>query len=321
MMRAHLLALGVLCACGNVPAAPDAQTELCFDGEDNDADTLIDCADPDCDPTAVCVPSTTEQPAGVVVAGDQPCPAGFSGGETVIHRGLQPGGCTGCGCTPGTTTCEAAVWLYTVDHNECPNDLALTGGTPVGYPITVTCNGNEPLHWPMLYGARADVYVLDQTCAVDGTPAPETSTWSETVKFCHASSTAAGCAAAETCAPRAASAAAQCALADGAASCEGYSQSEDWFSEYDDQRTCGACFCSPVGGNCDNMVVQIGSDYSCGNHAQVGDDQKNCFPDSIYAPPAGLIGTPTPPNGCTADAPISGTIEPSGQKTLCCVPT
>src|SRR5262245_35015382 len=100
--------LGVV-ACGNVPAAPDAVVELCFDGQDNDGDGLADCGDPDCDAGAICVASAADRPAGALVPGDQPCPAGFQGGETTIHRGLQPSECTGCGCTVGDTICEATV--------------------------------------------------------------------------------------------------------------------------------------------------------------------------------------------------------------------
>jgi hypothetical protein len=320
-MRAHLLALVFLCACGNVPAAPDANSELCFDGQDNDGDTLADCADPDCNPTAVCVPSSATQPAGVVVDGSQPCPAGFTGTETVIHRGLQPSACTGCGCTVGTTTCEAHIWTYNVDTNECYNDLAQNGGTEVTFPITEVCDGQMTLGFPFIYGMRADIYVAAQSCTPNGNPIPASSGWTETVKFCQAAAAASGCASDQTCAPRAASADAQCALADGVATCDGFTTTDsDWYTDYDDRRTCGACFCNAVGGNCDNMVVQVGSDYSCINHAQVGDNEKNCFGQD-YSPPASLVGTSTPPTGCTSDSPISGEITPTGAKTLCCAPS
>jgi hypothetical protein len=135
--------------------------------------------------------------------------------------------------------------------------------------------------------------------------------------------TGVGCSAAsDICVPLAATANDQCALADGASTCAGYQQADTaWYDDYDDQRSCGACFCTAVGGDCANMIVQIGSDYSCINAAQVGDHMQNCIGGfGIYSPPAQLVGTPTPPTGCDARAPISGEITPTGQQTLCCAP-
>jgi hypothetical protein len=288
---------------------------------DNEGDGLADCADPDCDPEALCVPSSADQPAGVVVAEDEPCPAGFTGGETVIHRGLQPSACVGCGCTPGDTTCVGEVWIYD-DSNDCSGDVAQSGGVRVTVPITTTCTAN-PLTYDFLKGIRANI-TATSTCTANGTGVPATSTWAESVKFCRTSAVALGCSATAACVPRAEQPESQCAIADGAATCDsGYATTEaDWYTDFEDERTCGACFCTPVGGDCANVLVEVGSDYTCGNHHTVGDDTKLCLPGiGEYSPPARLIGAPTAPTGCTADAPFSGDISPTGQTTLCCQPS
>ena len=65
-----------------VPGAP----EDCFDGWDNNCDGLIDCADPLCNPVAVCVPAG----AGLdhaTVAGTLACPPQYPG-ETLLRNGL-----------------------------------------------------------------------------------------------------------------------------------------------------------------------------------------------------------------------------------------
>jgi hypothetical protein len=308
----------LMCACGSVPQQPDATGEVCFDGVDNDGDGTADCADTSCDATARCVPSTAAAPAGIVVPESEPCPAGFEGGATLIHRGLQPGGCAGCGCTPGVTQCRATVWTYP-DSNSCFNDVALNGGELIGFPITETCSP-EPMTYGFIFGARTNIEIADQTCTPNGTGTPGASTWSETVKFCRASQTGTGCAAEHACVRLAPTADTQCALADAAGTCGDYASVEtDWFTGVDDQRTCGACFCTATGGGCTGVVVEVGSDYGCLPFATVADDTRECFGQD-YSPPARLVGASQPPTGCTADAPAAGMIAPSGQSTLCCAP-
>jgi hypothetical protein len=317
-----LVLVGVV-GCGSVPAAPDAAAELCFDGEDNDGNGLADCADPGCDPTAVCVPSSAAQPAGVMVAENEPCPDGFDGGETLIHRGLQASSCTGCGCTPGDTTCTGRIWLY-ADYSDCSGDVGLSGGALLGVLITPTCT-EMPISYSNVPGVRVAI-TGESTCAVNGSPLPATSTWTESVKFCRATGAGAGCAAGSTCVGRAATPAEQCAIADSSA-CEGdFADSQTWYTDYDDQRSCGACICNAVGGGCDDVVVHIGDDYTCNPSGdldvyEVADGEKHCDSQGNYAPPARLMGTPTAPTSCEASAPISGTIMPSGETTLCCAPS
>lgn len=317
----HLSALAIaVVGCGNVPAAPDAMIEqLCFDGLDNDGDGLSDCADSDCDPSARCVPDSTDEAAGTFVASDVACPPGFTGGETIIHRGLEPGGCTGCTCAVGPTTCTANVSYYQNDLAECVNDDG-TGGIPVDFPITSSCSLMN-LADTTIWGIHVQM-IPNGTCTAGGTGTPGVSDWDETVKFCKSSHIAAGCEAGSTCVAVAVRPEDQCALSTSGTCSAGYTMTEaDWYTDYDDQRTCGACGCTPVDPSCENVLVQVGSDFTCVNHRQVADGEKQCFdPFGEYSPPAQLVGMPTAAPSCTADAPTTGTIAGTGQTTLCCAP-
>lgn len=324
MMRvAVLCSLVIVAGCGDV-VKTNVQLARCTNGLDDEGppDELIDCEDPQCADITTCVPSTDDR-AGVLVDEDEPCPEGFDGGETLIHRGLQPGTCEGCGCDVGTTTCAAKVWLY-ADSNDCFGDVGLSGGTMLGFEITPECT-QDPIYYSDPGGMRTDITATG-TCSSTGTPIPAAAEWSTTKKFCRASLVGHGCTADHACVAKTETAASQCALVEGAGACDGYGMTEaDWYTGVDDQRTCGACFCSAVGGDCANVRVEVGSDYTCGDHGlNLADNEKKCFsayPDNApYSPDVRLVGAPTPASGCTATSTPSGTITPMGQQTLCCAP-
>ena len=77
-----------------IEAAPEVmpgcvpKTEDCLNGLDDDCDGLADCADPDCVPTTVCVPSLTGQVGTTITAGT--CPAGFAPRATRGRRSGSP---------------------------------------------------------------------------------------------------------------------------------------------------------------------------------------------------------------------------------------
>jgi hypothetical protein len=324
-MRALLCVVVLAWGCGDI-VKTNVELARCTNGLDDEGppDDLIDCEDPQCGDITTCVPTTDER-AGIVVDEDEACPEGFEGGETLIHRGLRPGTCEGCGCDVGTTECAARLWTY-VDSNDCFGDVGLSGGTQLGIVVTATCSEN-PIYYTDPGGIRAEITATG-TCSSSGTPIPAAADWTDTKKFCRVSLVGNGCTADHACVPKTSSPVAQCALVDGlgADACTGFGMTEtDWYTGVDDQRTCGACFCSPVGGDCNDVQVQVGIDYSCGVvGALIGDGAKKCFgafPDNApYSPPVELVGTPTPATGCTATSTPSGTITPTGAQTLCCAP-
>ncbi len=321
-MKSTLLFLALF-GCGEV--VNSSQHSECFNGLDDEGSPngMVDCADPACGPYASCVPEAST--AGVVVAATDPCPDGYEGGEQLLHQDLDPGSCEGCGCDVGRTECEAKIWTYTSTNLDCAQDNGLIGGTMLGFSVTSDCQtGCTPI-WGITdnYGVRVDI-VPHPTCTPTGAATLTASTWRTTKKFCAASTTGAGCEPAQTCVPRQATAADQCVLVDGASTCDGFAQSSTWYTSFDDQRTCGACLCEGVGGDCANVELGLGPDYSCpqaGGTYNFNDNEKQCWANEPYSPCAGLLGTPTPPSGCTSTASPSGSIQPTGESTLCCAPT
>ncbi|HTN86228.1 MAG TPA: hypothetical protein VL242_21155 [Sorangium sp.] len=292
------------------------QVEDCFNGADDDCDDAVDCADSDCAEGAVCLKAPTNFELGVVVDAAEPCPDGFTAKETLLFRGLSGSGCEGCGCTPNPTDCAADLYLY-ADASQCEADEGGTRGTlakRVGFTCDSVPINNGFVNWG---GVRAGPFDVIQSCTATGTAIPAPATWAESRKFCHASAGAgAGCGAGEACVPRQAPAE-QCALVSGSATCSGYARREsDWFRGYNDTRTCSSCSCTASGGDCNYVSVELGNDYSCIDHARIQQGGRYC--EYAYSPPAHLVGNPTN-STCTSRTTLSGSLDPTGQSTLCCV--
>lgn len=329
--RSSLASLLLVSACGKavdpgsgvgteVDAGPDTGDEICFNGLDDDEDDEVDCGDPNCGEVARCVPVSEALglEAGALVEADEPCPAGFEGGEVIVNQGLEQGSCEGCSCL-GATDCSGAAFYY-LSAKECAGDTELTGGTPAPAPVTFDCSSG-PIYDSFTYGIRAELTAAT-SCAVDGAAAPGPTSWERSMKFCVASEFGGGCAANEVCVTKSAAPEAQCALARGEVGCAGFATSEtDWYTGVDadsDSRACGDCSCLAAGGDCAGVSVQSGADYVCGDRPQeIGGGEKLCF--EIYSPPVQLVGTSTAAD-CSAEATLSGEIAPSGQQTLCCSP-
>lgn len=293
-----------------------AVTEDCFNGVDDDCDDAVDCADSDCTEGSLCVKAPRNVEVGVVVDENEQCPEGFTASETLIYRGLSGGGCEGCSCTPNPTECLADLYLYSA-RGECEADTGQTGGYHAK-EIGLVCDG-QPINggFPQWYGVRAGTFEVIQSCTPSGTAIPAPATWATSKKFCRATRTGAGCSAGEVCVARQAPQV-QCTLVSGSATCDGYGRREaDWFQGYLDTRTCSSCACTATGGNCNNVDVYLGHDYDCNtNAARIKQGERFC--GYAYAPPAYLVGTPTP-STCTSRTNLSGSLDPTGQSTLCCV--
>jgi hypothetical protein len=321
--RAALLILGAA-ACspeerdfGSGDAPPDGcgEPEACFDGADNDCDGQVDCADADCDAGAVCVPEAAGAALGVLVAEGEPCPEGFTAEEQPLHRGLSDKGCEGCSCTPNPTDCVADAWFYE-DTPMCTADGSQSGGVYAG-KVGFECTP-QPLNEGnfMFGGVRVSVFEVIQSCSAAGTPKPVPATWQQSRKFCRASDVGAGCAAGSACVARQ-EPAAQCAMLPGSATCDGYAAPQsDWYTGYTDARSCASCGCTVSGGSCDDVLFELGNDYSCFPAQVLTQGTQWC--GQGYAPPARLVGTPAP-STCTANASATGSLDPTGQTTLCCL--
>ena len=297
------------------PCVPSG-VEDCFNGLDDDCNGQTDCEDKACAPVAVCEPLPKNGASGVVVAEADACPAGFTAEEKVIYHGLQDGGCAGCGCTTGQTTCTGDVWYYK-DAASCAADTTKTGGTIAGN-YGFTCDSN-PIVGTTIFGARTSDWKVTQSCNASGSATLAPSAWSETQKFCRIDAEGKGCSVGNTCVPKE-STAPRCALAPGSGACAGFGTAQnDWYTGLTDTRACGACGCTASGGGCKGIVLTVGSDYSCSNNAQVTELSKTCFANGIYSPPVHLSGNPKI-GTCVAEASVTGSLDPTGQSTLCCQP-
>ncbi len=292
--------------------------EDCFNGVDDDCNGTIDCADPACSAVAVCEPEVNGAPNGVVVAGTEACPSGYTGGEQIIYRSLVDGGCTGCSCTLKGTTCFGDVWYYPTAA-ACTNDVLNNGGTFAG-SFGLACDSSAPISSGQTYGARTGAWKGQNSCTGAGVATLAPAAWAETMKFCKANQVGNGCSAGNTCVPNL-KAAPHCALAAGSAACGGFASSQsDWYTGLNDTRTCGACGCTVSGADCSPLHLEVGSDYGCSSAATVPEKTKKCFTGSgIYAPPVHLVGAPNE-GTCTPAASVTGSLDGTGQSTLCCQP-
>jgi hypothetical protein len=57
--------------------------ETCFNGQDDDCNGVVDCADSACDSTAMCVPG--DDSTGILVGQDEACPEGYTEREQLLH--------------------------------------------------------------------------------------------------------------------------------------------------------------------------------------------------------------------------------------------
>ena len=294
-----------------------AGSEDCFNGVDDDCNGTTDCEDPACGGVAVCAPELDGAPSGVVVLGTEACPGGYTAKEQIIHRGLVDGGCTGCLCKAQVPLCTGDVWYYAT-ASACSFAVGLTGGTLAGN-YGAACSP-KPISSGQIYGVRTSSWKMKETCTTGGTPTLAPAAWAETMKFCQADKVGKGCGVGTTCVPSV-TAAPHCALAAVGASCGAFATSQnDWYTGLTDTRACGACGCSASGGSCGPVVLNVGSDYTCGTSAVVGESTKQCFSGSgIYAPPVELAGKPKL-GTCTPDAAVAGKLDGTGQSTLCCQP-
>ncbi len=297
-------------------ASPGADATPPADASVNpDGSVSPDAGPPGC--TCTGAPSTFT--LGVLEDTMSPCPSGFGGGETRLFGALDPGpGCVGtCACQPRPTSCLGELFIYSTE-NQCVSDTALVGGQPYGPLVTSQCTP-EPVADGFPGGFRLGNWTVDQGCIASGSAAPSPYQWMNATKFCAASLGTGGCDASESCVENAA-VDATCVITSGGAACPApyTNRITEWFTGLSDTRSCGACQCAVSGGSCEFAQVAIGSDWSCTDQAYLSlQNPKSC--GSSYSPPARVLGSASPPT-CTPSSPQVGSIQATGQQTLCCRP-
>jgi hypothetical protein len=327
---------------GAETSACPGKVEDCFNGLDDDCDGLPDCADPDCAPTALCVPRPAGGDVGTTVGAGQTCPVGFAKVAMGTPYGLavQGGGasCTGCQCGTSVTSCAAALTTY-LTAVDCQGGTNGQSETTIDSASAATCPVPDP-HTTNVYGAALAPWTLTSSaCVPSGAPIKPTATFSTSTSFCKAANLVetggigqigqigqigkTGCAAGSVCMRRPPAGDGACALLADASACPaGTKMNAVVYAGIQDSRACAACTCTLEGASCDNLVLQMGSDSSCGvDTADVHGGARACVasPTGVAVPGYHLAGAPT--NGaCKPASVLSGTLAPSGGHALCCVP-
>jgi hypothetical protein len=313
------------------PPACVPQPEDCFNGLDDDCDSLIDCADADCAPVvAQCVASDPADPGmpGASVAAGAACPVNFDKAAAVtVRAGLTGAACAGCSCGPSAATCPPATIFSYQTPAACAGDTANGGGDPV-VPGTLTaadgCKTPNYVTTPggFIDGIRvAPMVPAMAACAPSGAATPGPATWAATAKFCPTVLRGGGCGVGQVCVPKLPAATSKlCAMYTGAHACPAGTtrlQNLDWYTGSTDTRLCDACTCgTPTGGSCAGISVQVGSDYSCGvNDGKVAPGGKVCV--HTYSPGLQLSGAGTA-GSCKAASATTGALTPTGRRSICC---
>jgi hypothetical protein len=306
--------------------------ESCFNGADDNCDGKADCADPNCAPTAVCVPAAAAGFGLVVrVKPTDPCPTGYTAKTTSLQRGPASASpsCTGCKCTAMPASCRPELFVYSGQPGQgtpvCDADTTNSGGTAVNNePSSATCTSPEVLATTgFTQGFRLAAWeIVGGGCTSDATMArPPALTWADSAKFCEVATTGAGCAGGSVCVPVVAAQPKRCGLVAGVMACAGaYNKQEDWLTGVTDNRGC-TCSCDNKAANCGGARVHFGSDYAC-EAASTADylisvaGTKVCR--NVYSPPAEVLGMAS--NPCPASSTVSADLVQQGRHTLCCAP-
>ncbi len=248
-------------------------TENCFNGVDDNDNGLIDCADPECDPVAVCVPvfdawqgpnATAFTVAGTGVPA---CPPewqqqgpSFKGGdinapgfECSCSCGPVQGACTGKAnlnqyLSPG---CGGAASSTTVPQGQC-NAIAAVGGllSVKATPPQVgsgSCEATTLVTNMPGYSASNKAFLCGPTAAlIQG-----------------------GCADGQVCAARPKDAAFDlCIVTDGDHGCPPEypnAPAEQYYGSFEDSRGCADCTCgNPANVSCGGQVDLYNDPAACG---------------------------------------------------------
>lgn len=313
---------------GGKPPEP----EDCYDGDDNDADGLVDCEDSDCTPTSECV---AEPPVGwlAVRSYEEPyppaaaapsCPSGASPIELFADPAGTPS-CEPCSCSWMGAACSApklACWYHNV---TCWFDPAVIVQSDYG-----GCAPNPPVPSTSAIGScrlSAPPQILTQgECTASGGTLVEAEPWGRAIHACPVPAAGKGCGEGAACLPRSAAPYdTLCLLRDGQDACPAGFQTVDVqaFADGIDSRTCTPCACSTASVTCvgGGYVVHDDDDckknpndkaitsYECTDASWLLDNGKGSF----TAFPA------EPTKGTCAGGMPGGQLQPVGPKKLCCL--
>lgn len=315
---------------GPSPNGCVARQEICFNGVDDDCDGMTDCADSaDCSAGATCAPAPPSAvPLRVMVATNQPCPAGYRDPQ-ILRTGLSVSGerCSGCKCKTESVRCAPKLFKYN-SQAQCEEDTTGTGGVPFqvrSNPLAKSVTDAMDCPWladlPDSSSAalRMEEWTLTANCPVDstGVPTPPSVTWAQERRFCTLERYGAGCTDGHICVPMGGPTA---IIMKGNANCsgEGYPRAATWYAAAVDNRTCTLCKCARVGAKCASTLIG-GLDSTCNGGTESfaltpGPTGRNCA--LPYSPGLRVAQDPQP-GTCESESSVVGDLAPSEPHTVC----
>ncbi|MBX3128471.1 MAG: hypothetical protein KF718_17250 [Polyangiaceae bacterium] len=328
---------------GGVGASPSGGTggggaEDCTNGVDDNADGLIDCADPQCQAGYVCTPAP---PTGWQVIGfvdEKPqdaCPSGYQAGSALYDPAkldAKPANCE-CGCdTPNTTTAS------------CRAQIRCNGGTSCTTTQTLSIAGCSQISFQTqgaTYSCRVSGSgVAPGTCATQVKTDVPPAAWDASARSCQPTAAGKCAAAAEACVAKLAGAVGPCIAQPGDHECpagSAYSQKRSYADgTLNDTRACSATGCScgaSAGAECGCTSTPCGVRVNAAN---------NCGSGPLATVPASGTCTTftdanngdnnwgmarigyalTNPGSCppSGSPTATGSATPAGPVTVCCLP-
>ncbi|MBW2458434.1 MAG: hypothetical protein JRI68_28300, partial [Deltaproteobacteria bacterium] len=235
---------------GTTSGSGGSGPEDCLDGQDNNGDNLIDCADPLCQTDYECVPDVSQQlwtgyfeldsvaypPSSV-----QPCPDSSS--PQVSFSG--PGGaatCSACTCIGSSGTCsypQMGLWLNT---NSCAGTQDYTlnpqDGNCHGFPTDCGqfCSNDQRVR------LTHQGFSSGGSCTAGGGTPTVPPLWTDEHHLCPLPPAGAGCGSGSVCVPKQ-----SCVHQKGSLACP-----NDWpndvsaYGNATDTRGCTNCFCAQL---------------------------------------------------------------------------
>lgn len=287
--------------------------EVCDNGQDDDCNGAVDCADEACKPVTQCVPDPL---AFVLVAPEEDCPGGYEPLD-IVHEDLKDLGCSGCACEPLAKQCETYVNIYQ-SLLACQGDRENTGGVTLPEPTTSTCSTpvGKQLDLPNGgFGFNVHVKAGRDECKAWGDPKLAAAEWGVTRRRCSSPLRQAGCSLGSFCAQKIE--ARELCWTQGDAGCTDLAVARTYYSGYDDTRACEPCGCTAQGGSCEDIGATLTTELTCrAGGTNLRNGQKSCETITQDAMVRGT-GVPRDPV-CTSASVVSGSLLPVGATHLCC---
>lgn len=297
----------------SVSSSSGGALEDCENGQDDDGDATVDCADPDCaDHTCIDLPVGWLPVAlGIGPTAPSSCPPGF---DVEVYHGsadltFQPASCSACQCLNPHAVCTPGSFGSSTQAN-CFNAIGFAQSGCTNLPVN---NSTQ-----FLGQAGTSSATCTPSGGVPGTLAP--AVWSSEGRACAANGLGGGCTGAN-CVSVTPTEFHLCVMRDGDIGCpSGFATRHVLTNEPSnlaDSRTCSACTC--VGGTASCIFkTQVYASADCtGTPTQIA-NTGTCISGPVSNSSAPFISSFNPSCPPGGGSPI-GTVTPAGPvATFCC---